>query len=256
MKCVVRLIVTIGAIFFPVLVAAQSLQIRTLENPPLEYVLNGEVTGVAVDLTREAVRRTNLEANVEIRPWKRVLYEVAEGQADAAINTGRSKEREAWGLFPDESLIDETYVLFSSGPLSLPQDLAGIENLSLGNQLGYFYGERFHTKVTNDRFRSVETTLTIERNLEKLVAERIDLFIGDMLPTRYYISQMGLGDDIHIVLEEGTNKPLVVSISPTYAAFSRKTVSPDYVEHFSQALKEMKEDGTYARIVDSYLKEF
>lgn len=256
MKCVVRLAVTIGAIFFPVLAGAQSLQIRTPENPPLEYVIDGEVTGVAVDLTREAVRRTNLEANFEIRPWKRVLYEVAEGQADAAINTGRSEEREVWGLFPDESLIDETYVLFSSRPMSLPKDLAGIENLSLGNQLGYFYGEHFHTKVTNDRFRSVETMLTIERNLEKLVAKRIDLFIGDILPTRYYISQMGLGGDIHIVLEEGTNQPLVVSISPTYAAFSRKTISPEYVERFSQALKKMKEDGTYSRIVDSYLKDF
>lgn len=254
MKCVVQLIVAIGVIFFPALVAAQTLQIRTLENPPLEHLLDGQVTGVAVDLTREAVRRTGLEAHVAIRPWKRVLYEVAEGQADVAINTGRSEEREVWGLFPDESLIDETYVLFASRPMSLPEDLTGIENLSLGNQLGYFYGEHFHTKVTNDRFRSVETTLTIERNLEKLIVKRIDLFIGDMLPTRYYINQMGLGDDVHIVLQEGTDQPLVVSISPTYAAFSRKTVPPEYVERFNQALRKMKEDGTYSRIVDSYLK--
>lgn len=254
MNRVVQLVVAIGAILFSALVGAQSLQVRTLENPPLEYMLDGEVTGVAVDLTREAVRRTDLEANVEIRPWKRVLFEVAEGQADAAINTGRSEEREAWGLFPEESLIDETYVLFASRPMSLPDDLTGIENLSLGNQLGYFYGERFHTKVTNDRFRSVETTLTIERNLEKLKAKRIDLFIGDMLPTRYYISQMGLGNEIHVVLKEGTDQPLVLSVSPTYAAFSRKTISPDYVERFSQALRTMKEDGTYSRIVDAYLK--
>ena len=256
MKCVVQLNAVIGILSFPALVTAQSLQIRTLENPPLEYMLDGKVTGVAVDLTREALRRTDLEANIEIRPWKRVLYEVAEGQADAAINTGRSPEREAWGLFPDESLIDETYVLFASRPMSLPDDLTGIENLSLGNQLGYFYGEHFHTKVTNDRFRSVETTLTIERNLEKLKAKRIDLFIGDMLPTRYYISQMGLGNEIHMVLREGTDQPLVVSVSPTYAAFSRKTISPLYVERFSQALRKMKEDGTYSRIVDAYLKNF
>lgn len=256
MKCVVQRIVAIGIILFPALLAAQPLQIRTLENPPLEFMLDGNVIGVAVDLAREAARRTALEVNVKIRPWKRVLYEVAEGRADAAINTGRSEEREAWGLFPDESLIDETYVLFSSRPMSLPEDLSGIENLSLGNQLGYFYGERFHTQVTNDRFRSVDTTLTIERNLEKLVAKRIDLFIGDMLPTRYYIRRMGLGDEVHIVLKEGTKQPLVVSISPTYAAFSRKTISPEYVERFSQALKKMKEDGTYSRIVDSYLKDF
>jgi ABC-type amino acid transport substrate-binding protein len=66
---------------------------------------------------------------------------------------------------------------------------------------------------------------------------------------------MGIGDDVHIVLKEGTDQPLVVSISPTYAVFSRKTVSPDYVERFNQALREMKADGTYARIVDAYLKD-
>lgn len=255
MKFVVHLAAIIGFTLLPGFLSAAPLQVRTLENPPLEYMLDGEVTGVAVDLTREAIGRTGLEANVEIRPWKRVLYEVARGQADIAINTGQSAEREAWGIFPHETLINETYVLFSSTPMSLPEDLSGIEKFSLGNQLGYFYGEHFHTKVTDERFRSVETTLTIERNLEKLIAKRIDLFIGDMLPTRYYISQMGLGDDVHVVLKEGTDQPLVVSVSPTYAVFSRKTMSPEYVERFNRALREMKEDGTYARIVDAYLKD-
>ncbi|MEX0604650.1 MAG: transporter substrate-binding domain-containing protein [Marinobacter sp.] len=255
MKYVIYLAAVFSFALISGFLSAAPLQVRTLENPPLEYMLDGEVTGVAVDLTREALRRTGHAAQIEIRPWKRALYEVAEGQADIAINTGRSDEREAWGIFPDEALINETFVLFSSIPMSLPKDLSGIEHFSLGNQLGYFYGERFHTKVTNDRFRSVETTLTIEKNLEKLVAKRIDLFIGDLLPTRYYIRQLDFGDDVHIVLEEGTDQPLVVSISPTFAAFSRKTVSPEFVKRFSEALKKMKEDGSYSQIVDSYLND-
>ncbi|MBS3803990.1 MAG: transporter substrate-binding domain-containing protein [Oleiphilaceae bacterium] len=237
----------------PALMEARTFSVRTLENPPLEYTDNGSVTGIAVELTREAIRRTGHDSEYKILPWKRVLLEVAEGRADVAINTGRSPEREIWGLYPDEVLIDETYVLFSYRPLSLPEDLGGVENLSLGNQLGYFYGEHFHKKITNERFRSVETMHTISRSLEKLAAGRTDLFIGDLLPTRYHISQMGLNDQIHRVQNEAADEPLVVSVSPTYAAFSRKTVSPEYVQAFSQALKDMKDDGTYTRILNTYL---
>ncbi|WP_404365292.1 substrate-binding periplasmic protein [Marinobacter sp.] len=253
---ITRIVALIIVLAVPALSGAQTLKVRTLENPPLEYTENGEITGVAVDLTREAIRRTGHDAEFRILPWKRVLYEVARGEADIAINAGRSEEREAWALYPEESLIDETYVFFSSRPMVLPADLSGVEDLSLGNQLGYFYGERFHNKITNERFRSIETMHTIQKSLQKLLAGRIDLFLGDLLPTRYYLKQMGLGDRVHVVREEGTDRPLVVSVSPTYAAFSRQTVSPEYVKQFSTALQAMKADGTYDSILDVYLKEF
>ncbi|WP_166263429.1 substrate-binding periplasmic protein [Marinobacter caseinilyticus] len=254
MNPIPRLIAILCVAVFAPLLSAQTFQFRTLKNPPLEFTRNGEVVGIAVDLTREAVRRTGHTAEFEIRPWKRVLYEVAKGDADGALNAGRSDEREIWGLYPDEVLIDETYVLFSSQPMALPEDLAGVEKLSLGNQLGYFYGEKFHNQVTTERFKSVETTLTIEKNLEKLVAHRTDLFIGDLLPTLYYVDQLGLDNRVHVVRREGSQQPLVVSVSPTYVAFSRKTVDPQYVETFGAALRAMKQDGTYDRIVDAYIK--
>lgn len=256
MRHFIRQVTVAGAIAFPTLLNADTLQFRTLENPPLEFTRNGEVVGIAVDLTREAVRRTGHNAEFGIHPWKRVLYEVAEGRADAALNAGRSKEREVWGLYPDEVLINETYVLFAPHPLSLPENLEGVQNLKLGNQLGYFYGEYFHTTVTNERFKSVETTLTIEKNLEKLLARRTDVFIGDLLPTRYYMKKLGISDQIHVVRRQDSDEELVVSISPTYVAFSRKTVAPEYVERFSAALKSMKQDGTYERILNTYLDDW
>ncbi|MFE8070383.1 transporter substrate-binding domain-containing protein [Marinobacteraceae bacterium S3BR75-40.1] len=234
------------------LVEAHTLRFRTLENPPLEYHQKGLVVGLAADLIREAVKRTGHTAQIKIRPWKRVLLEVSQGMADAAFNAGRSAEREEWGLFSEEMLVEERYVLFSKQHLNLPADLSGIENLVLGKQLGYFYGERFMQVLAESRFKNVQTKLTITQCLELLMAERTDVFVGDWMPTLYYLRKMEASDHVFPVRQRGSDEPLVVSVSPTFVVFSRKTVTPEYVREFDRALRAMKADGTYAAIVRSY----
>ena len=66
-------------------VQGEPLKMRTLENPPLAYTdEDGSITGILVDGIREAVRRTGHDVEFRIYPWKRVLKEVAEGNADGA----------------------------------------------------------------------------------------------------------------------------------------------------------------------------
>lgn len=231
---------------------AETLQFRTLENPPLEYTEDGRVEGLAADLVREATRRTGHEAEIRIRPWKRVLLEVEQGTADAGFNAGLNAERAEYALFSDEVLVDERYVLFSHRQLELPQNLDGVEDYILGIQLGYFYGDRFMELLEDSRFKQVRTERTITRNLKLLMAARTELFVGDWLPTLYYIRQMNASDEVFPVYREGSDEPLVVSVSPTYVAFSREKVSPEYVEAFDAALREMKKDGTYEQIRQRY----
>ena len=231
---------------------ADTLQFRTLENPPLEYLEDDRVAGLAADLVREATRRTGHEADIRIRPWKRVLLEVRKGTADAAFNAGRNPERSQYALFSEEVLVEERYVLFAHSQLELPQSLDGVEDFVLGKQLGYFYGDHFMAQLDDSRFREVHTERTIARNLKLLMAKRTDLFVGDWLPTLYYIRQMNASNKVFPVHRLGSGEPLTVSVSPTYVAFSRKTVSPDYVKAFDAALREMKEDGTYDSIRKRY----
>ena len=245
---IVCFLVTLGICHSPL---ADTLQFRTLENPPLEYMKSGRVVGMVAELVREAVKRTGHTAEIKVRPWKRVLYEIDKGQADAAFNVGRNDKREQYALFSEEVLVDERYVLFSHRQRDLPADLSGVEDFMLGEQLGYFYGDRFMEVLNDSRYKEVRTD-TITKNLKMLIAERTDFFVGDWLPTLYYIREMGASNEVFPVHRQGTDEPLTVSVSPTYAAFSRKTVSPEYVETFDAALREMKEDGTYDAIRERY----
>lgn len=232
---------------------AKPIRMLTLENPPLEFTnADGEVTGIVVDLIHEASKRTNREVTIQIYPWKRVINEVAKGNADGAFNAGKTLERQSWGRYHSTALIDETFVFFARQPLALSPNLEEASQLDVGTQLGYFYGERFEQIVRDSPFKSMLEVSTIEHNLRLLMGRRTDVFIGDLLPTLYYIKALGLEGQIHIVREKASGKPLTVSVSPTYVAFSRKTVDQAYVDRFNQALDEIKADGTYSRIFDRY----
>lgn len=233
--------------------AGEPLQMRSLENPPLAYTNeDGEVTGILVETILEAVRRTGHRVEFRLEPWKRVLREVSLGKADAAFNAGLTEERQAWGHYGSSVLIDETYVFFAREPRAMSGTLEEARELRVGTQLGYYYGERFEKMLQNSPFRSLEVSQTIPRNLRLLEARRTDVFIGDLLPTMHYLKEMGLEDRIHIVRDKASGLPLVVSTSPTYVAFSRRRVDPDYVESFDKALKSVKADGTYAAILSDY----
>jgi len=233
--------------------AGEPLLMRTLENPPLAYTdENGDITGVLVEGIREAVRRTGHEVEFRIDPWKRVLKEVAEGNADAAFNAGLTKERQAWGLYNESVLIDETYVFFANEPMALSRELEEVAELRVGTQLGYYYGERFDQMLKDPPFRTLEVAQTIPHSLTLLRADRTNVFIGDLLPTLFYLKELGLEDEIHIVREKESGLPLVVSSSPTYVAFSRRRVDPDYVQDFDQALRSVKADATFDAILEKY----
>jgi polar amino acid transport system substrate-binding protein len=231
----------------------EPLLMLTLENPPLAYTdENGRVTGVLVQVIREAARRTGHEVEFRIDPWKRVIREVSEGNADAAFNAGVTEERKSWGMYGETVLIDETFVFFSHGPKALTRTLDEASRLRVGIQLGYYYGERFDQMLKDQPFHSVEVNQTIPRNLRLLGADRIDVFVGDLLPTLYYIKKLGLEDEISIVTERESGQPLVVSTSDTYVAFSRRNVDPAYVKTFDRALQFVKTNNTYDAILKSY----
>jgi polar amino acid transport system substrate-binding protein len=230
-----------------------TLLMLTLENPPLAYTdEDGSVTGVLVQVIREAARRTGHEVEFRIDPWKRVIREVSEGNADAAFNAGVTEERKSWGMYGETVLIDETFVFFSRGPKALTRTLDEAASLRVGIQLGYYYGERFDQMLKDQPFHSVEVNQTIPRNLRLLGADRIDVFVGDLLPTLYYVKKLGLEDEISIVTERESGQPLVVSTSDTYVAFSRRSVDPAYVETFDKALQSVKASDTFDTILGSY----
>ena len=142
--------------------------------PPVSWVADGELRGLAPMLVRELFGELGLNVRLEaFGNWKRCLLEVREGRADIVVAAYRNREREQLFDFSAQYVVADPIVLFvrRDRPFVF-NDWVDLRGRTVGLLLGDSFGERF------DRF--AETSLQVERvstgrqNVRKLVLGRID----------------------------------------------------------------------------------
>lgn len=234
---------------------SEDMVFSTLDNPPLEMANNGNMQGALTEIVKEAVELTGKSVEFKFEPWARAQYNTEHGNVDACFNAGQNATREKWALFHKEVLFEETYVIFlrKDSTFNISEDFKNVDNLKVGVQRGYTYGGEFQKALDEKRFKQITEAETIEQNLKKLMAGRIDLFIGDKIPSQYFITKENVGDQIKL-FKSSTGADFIVSLWPTYVAFSKKTISSSFIDEFDVALKKLKSSGRYDEIINKYLK--
>lgn len=234
----------------------RALEAATLNYPPYEYQEAGMPTGLAVRIIQAAARRAGVkQVNFNFYPWKRAVMRTEIGQADLLFNAGKNEGRQRWGIYADSVLILQKYYLFKrkNSAFALDKNYAGMETLRIGVRRGYLYGSGgFRKALDNHRFKKVILTDSTEQSVRMLLANRIDLFVGDNLPVTHLLSEQELMGQIDRVQESKTGNDAVVLTWPTYLLFSKKTVSHEFVQEMSEALDEMKRDGSFDQIIDEF----
>lgn len=230
-----------------------SMKVRWYDDQPYSFRrADGSIGGFDVDLMREALRRTGCRAVFIEMPWARALVELQAGRLDALPGSFRSAQRDAFAHFSAPSLQSQN-VLYM-GPKARANyrfaslgDMLGTE-FRLGVQIGVSYGDAFETLKTNPRFMSNQVPVTLRRAAWKMMElGRIDGMIADEASAALELEQLGLS---------GTLQPsgIVVSTSTAMIAFSKRTVSTQFVAAFDKALQAMFADGQYRRIRGRYLR--
>lgn len=122
--------------------------------------------------------------------------------------------------------------------------MESLNGKTVGTIRGYGYGDAF---LTAPHFKREETSDLIS-NTRKLIAKRIDLTLEDEIVARVRLAQ--------------ENPDLLNEISFTRNALSRNTLHitvglknprhKEIVAAFNKGLAEIKKNGVYARIMESY----
>jgi len=230
---------------------ACSLKVGWEDYPPFQVRDGHDATGLDLQLFRNAAALAGCQVTTREIPWRRLLNMIEAGRMDAAMGASITPEREAFAFFSDSYRNDE-FVLFvrngdldQVGPGGL-SDLVG-KRFRLGTVGGYSYGAVFDTLMRDPRFvRQVQSAPSTVLNLRKLVAGRIDGFIGGR-PVGIDIAKK------EGVLAEIAVHPVPVSSDPVHFMFSKQSVTPDVVTAFNRALAEMKANGRSEAIMDAYL---
>ncbi|WP_027720144.1 substrate-binding periplasmic protein [Maridesulfovibrio zosterae] len=248
------LVLTIFLLLSPCITQARELTIVTLDNTPQAYLEHDILKGFLVDIVKEAARRAGFRVKLKIVPWKRALSMARKGTADAIFNAGLTRERAEYLVYPDVVLITEKVVAFRRVGSStfLNKDFSSATMLNVGIGRGYYYGKEVTNAIESDKFRCVEMVKDIDLNIKKLLAGRLDIFFGDYYPVMKSLKDNGLLDKIEPISGPETGMPIIYSKSDTYLAFSRKNYFGN-LEKISEALKQIKQDGTYEAIVHKYI---
>jgi len=249
-------VLSVGVLISSLLRADETLSVATTYDPPLVFYKDEaqtQLTGSTVELVQDVARRLNRTVSFTLVPWKRALALVERGKVDAICCAGVSEERATFLHFPELHITSEENVLFvkKGSAIQIDNIYSNVSSIKLGAMLGYIYGP-MQEKIDNKQFRSVFHSPNYNSALRMLVAGRTDVFVGERLVVAYNAKLLGVRNEIEIMKVQ--NKEVVVSSWPVFLAFSKKRMSdPFYMDKVSHAVRGMKMDGTYERIINKYV---
>lgn len=227
------------------LVTAEQRELRIVTEawPPYVYLEQGQPRGLDYEISFAVLQRLGIPARLEFMPWKRVLSTLQAGQADAILAIGRTPEREAYLLYPDEYLSRIDMVLFYA--LAHPhrfRHLEDLRGLKIGVSPGYHYANRAFREA--DYFIR-EPAPSHEANLGKLLRGRIDLMINDRLVGMSLAKSQGVARLIGY-------HPTPVNSDFLYLALRRSEEFRPLAEAFAAELILFKRSANYRQLLHRY----
>ncbi len=214
--------------------ASDALKIGTTMAPPLSVP---EGTGMLDLLVKEAFARAGVDVELVTLPSERGLISAASGQTDGDINrvAGLSKE------YPELVQVDESNMTYEFMAFTRRKDLSvrGWDDLR-GLNVGFITGWKiFENNVTAKTITKVDNPAQLFTLLEK---DRVDVVLFDRWGGGHQLRQLGCADAT--VMEP----PLATRDMFLYLNHQHQSLAPQ----LAQALRDMKSDGTYDRIVGQF----
>lgn len=211
--------------------------------PPYEYVKDGQVTGMNMDIIREAFKRMGITPFFEPRPWKRGLYQLKHGEILALSSGFKTAERQEFAYFPVASLAMETNMAIALKERGMRiLDLQGLRGLRVGVVREYVYGEPFDSMSGLDK---VETASS-HQLLNMLLNRRIDVAICNLAVFRHLGREAGALDKLDFIYEIGSD-PLYIMFSKAHGKKAK-----ELADRFGKVVLEMRKDGTVDAIISKY----
>ncbi|GLQ31733.1 substrate-binding periplasmic protein [Litoribrevibacter albus] len=220
--------------------------VRGDENyPPYEYTENNQLTGFHIELVKQAAKEIQITPVFKSVPWKRALSMIEDGTADAITFITKTTVRERFSLFLEENRLSKSYsgfIALTGHHLSKRYDgtLASIEDLNIGVQLGFKYGNAFDNA---SNIRKIELS-SADKLYSTLYAKRIDLAI---VSQNEFLEHQSLGkaqgiEFLKPAFSEFTN----------YLAFTKAKDMSGLALRFANAFKRFRQTKAYRALVKKY----
>jgi len=199
-----------------------------------------EQNGVFVELVKTIAKRANLNTDIVIYPVKRTIKKFLNKKIDVlfpAVDAFFTKSTNP--LKSSEFIYVKTDFTFTKKGEKLLKTLPDLKGKRVGITLGYKYDDA----LINDSSISFDIALSDHVNAKKLVRGNIDAFVVEEKSGLKAFSDLGFIDKIQY------DKYTPLSKKDVYVAFQNNEKGKQLSLTVSKILKEMKQDGTFERIM-------
>ena len=215
------------------------------EYPPYMYGNAKEAKGLYPKLISAVFSKMGVEAEITALPWKRALRYGEEGKV--AIG-GIYKNNERLEIYDySDPIYEESLAIFvNKGNTFKFEGMNDLKGKKVGINLGWSYGEEFD-KARKEKIFTTDEAQSNFLNLKKLTHMRVDCVVMDTLAASQIIEKEKLGSDV-----ERLAKPATVNFA--YLVIAKSQNKKKLLAEFNKTLAAMKTDGTYAKVVDDFIK--
>jgi len=230
--------------------------------PPFIFKQKDEkLAGISVDIAKEVFKRINTPYKIELIPWKRCLYLVANydkvKKYQMFMDGAYSKKRAEYFYISDPVYYTHPSACYNKDKTTGTKLYKTLKQTP--EKLRYCDVNGYQTE-TYYRFLGLGKDVKIDQGakstcdvLKKISRGRCDVMIGGYEGTIGYAlsGKCKIPENISFLL-------LPEKYATAYYMFVSKKYpkAKELINKINSALKEMKKDGTYQKILDKWLKNF
>jgi len=214
--------------------------------PPYMHGSKHVAKGLYVQLLKNIFQKMNVGVVLEAKPWKRIMKKAKIGKWGVG---GIYKNSERVKIFDySEPIYHEKLVLFINKSSNLKfNSLEDLRGKKLGVMRGWSYGESFD-KARKSKVFSVMETNKGKQSFALLLKNKVDGVVMDGISAKIILEKNNWAGKVK---EETTP----VARNAAYIVFLKSMKKSGVINKFNNALAKMRKDGSYDKIISSFVKE-
>ena len=236
-------VITVMLCMMTIFIYAEELRIWGLSEPPGNFMNEqGEFVGLAVDIVREIQQRVGNKDKIEMIPWKRIYNTALNEPNIVFFSVARTPERE-------DKFHWITLMMRKPWAFYAKKD-SGLQNKSLDDlkklsAIGVQAEDVRDTWLQQQGFTNIDRVANHKLNVVKLEQERVPVILYSPQGMSHTCKELNYDFNKFEIL-------LIPYSSQSYLAISKNGTSEEIVKQWKEAARQMKKDGTFARIAEKW----
>src|SRR5260370_9381609 len=219
---------------------AAPLQLVSDQWIPYENLAEAEAPGFSTEVLKPIFAALGQEASFEEFPWARAAGLVFGGERDAIFTAFYNEERAHFCYFPKEPLARDKWILFVRTADVGRLQFSSFEDL-VGHEIAVLRGASISPEFWDfaHQHNNVAETVSDEADFRMLEAGRVDYVVASFVNGVPLIASLGPDRQIEPLLSRSLKEDNL------FVIFSKRRVTPDFVDRFSEAWHRFKQTGDF-----------